>query len=168
MSKEWIILILSWAVSIILLLWKIPKKKNREAQIIFLFAQTLGWLYVFIQSYLDNLVFPVREFPKATDMLVSLHFIIYPTFLVFFTLFYPNRDQKRKIFLHYLIFISLHQLYELLLTHYTDLIDAKDWKWYWGVITKWTVYYLCFHFYQWFWSGFRNKQEASEGKTEGG
>jgi hypothetical protein len=101
-------------------------------------------------------------------MLVSLHFIIYPTFLVFFTLFYPSSTHKRRIFFHYLLFITLHQLYENLLTRYTDLIVAKDWTWYWGVVTKWVVYFLCIHFYRWFWSGFRNKQEASEGKTEGG
>jgi hypothetical protein len=168
MSKEWIILILSWVASIILLLWKIPKEKKREAQIVFLFAQTLGWLYVFIQSYFNNLVFPVREFPKATNMLVSLHFIIYPTFLVFFTLFYPNTNQKRKIFLHYLLFISIHQVYEILLTRYTDLIKSKDWEWYLGVVTKCVVYYLCIHFYRWFWNGFQHKQGSSDCKTEEG
>lgn len=161
MSKEIIVLIISWIISIVLLVGKVPKNKKRDAQIVFSFAQSVGWLYVFIQSYFNNLVFPFREFPKATDMLFSLHFIIYPTFVVFFILCYPKSSGKWKIFFYYLVWISINQIYESLLEHYTDLIDARNWKWYWGFLTKFFIYYIIYLFYKWFRKGLRNHTNSS-------
>lgn len=150
MSRELLVLILSWGASIFLLVWKIEKTKRREIQIVFLFAQTIGWLYVFIQTYFDNLVFPFREFPKASDMLLSLHFIIYPTFTVFFILYYPKTKVKWKIIFYWTLFIVGHQLYEFLLNRYTDIIEAKHWKWYWGMLVKFFIYIIIYRFYLWF------------------
>jgi hypothetical protein len=150
MSKETLILIVSWGIAIVLLIWKVPRNKIKDAQIVFLFAQSLGWLYVFVQSYFNNLVFPIREFPKATDMLVSLHFIIYPTFCVFFVLYFPETSKKWKIILHYLVFVFLNQSYEMLLERYTKLIDYKHLNALWGFLIKTLVYYCIYRFYRWY------------------
>jgi hypothetical protein len=153
MSRELLVLILSWVASILLLVWRVEKSKRREIQIVFLFTQTLGWIYVFIQVYFDHLVFPFREFPKATDMLLSLHFIIYPTFIVFFVMYYPKTKVKWKIFLYWALFIAGHQLYETILENYTNIIEAKHWKWYWGLLVKTFIYFVIYRFYLWFRKG---------------
>jgi hypothetical protein len=156
MSKDILILILSWGIAIVLLIWKVPRNKIKDAQIVFLFAQSLGWLYVFIQIYFKHIIFPIREFPEATDMLVSLHFIVYPTFCVFFVLFYPNAIERWRIVAHYIVFVLLHQSYETFIENYTHLIAFINWKTHWGISVKILVYFSVYHFYKWFTKGLKN------------
>lgn len=162
MSKELVILLLSWVTAIVLLIWKVPREKRKEAQVVFLFAQTVGWLYLFIQTYHGNIVFPFREFPQASDMLVTLHYIIYPTFSVFFVLFYPKTTRNWKIVSYYLIFVFFHQFYEMLLEHYTKLIDYRHMNFLWGFIVKIIVYFTIYRFYKWFAKGLIPEKGAAK------
>jgi len=155
MSKELFVLIISWTVAIGMLWWKIPRNKVREAHLVFLFAQAIGWLYVFIQTKLGNIIFPYREFPYASDMLISLHYIIYPTFNVFYILWYPKNKGKFIRIIYTLIFIGIHQMYEYLLARYTDLIENKNWHWSYGLLTKLIIYFIILRFYKWYKKGLK-------------
>lgn len=155
MSKELLVLIISWTVAIGMLWWKVPRNRLREAHLVFLIAQTIGWKYVYIQSKVRNILFPYREFPYATDMLFSLHFIIYPTFNVLYIMWYPKSKGKLFQFFYTLVFIGIHQMYEYILERYTDLIENNHWHWSYGLLTKLIIYFIILRFYEWYKKGLK-------------
>ncbi|WP_442852975.1 CBO0543 family protein [Bacillus sp. UNC41MFS5] len=143
-----------------MLWWKIPRNRLREAHLVFLFAQAIGWLYVFIQSRLRNIIFPYREFPYASAMLFSLHYIIYPTFNVLFIMWCPKNKGKFVRIFYSLVFIGIHQLYEFLLERYTNLIENNNWHWYFGILTKLIIYFIIFSFYKWYNKGLKTPNKT--------
>jgi hypothetical protein len=164
MNKELIVLVSLWLAAIGMLIWKTPRHMYREMHLIFLFTQAIGWIYVFIQSKLKNIEFPYREFPYATDMLFSLHYIIYPTINVFYIIWIPSNKGKIIIVLYTGIFIVLHQLFEFLLERNTDLIENIDWHWYDGILTKLIIYLFILWFYKWYRRGMRRNPSSAKGK----
>ncbi|UOK57450.1 hypothetical protein MGI18_23685 [Bacillus sp. OVS6] len=89
--REILVLISLWGLAILMLVWKVPKNKRRDAQIVLLFSQSIGWLFVYIQTLLGRMKFPFREFPDATKMSFTLYYLFYPTIGVLFILGYPKR-----------------------------------------------------------------------------
>lgn len=121
MKKEIIILIFSWIVVISLYFWKIPAYLKGRAQIAFLLGQTIAWMYVFLSVYFKRVEFPFREFPYATKLSFSLHYLIYPAFAMFFEVTYPSSNSRTKVILHYAFFVVITNLYTFFIGHYTEL-----------------------------------------------
>ncbi|MBU3569989.1 hypothetical protein IUK39_07380 [Priestia aryabhattai] len=122
MKKEIIILIFSWIVVIGLYLWEIPAPLKGKAQIAFLFGQAIAWIYVFLSVYFKRVKFPFREFPYATNLSFSLHYLIYPAFVMFFEVTYPSPNSRTRVILHYALFIFITNLYAFFIGHYTELV----------------------------------------------
>lgn len=127
MKKEVVILVISWLLVIILYIAKVPHNVKGKAHISFLFAQALSWVYIFYSVYYKRVEFPFREFPYATKLSFSLHYMIYPAFAMFFELTYPKSKSVARIILHYALFVEITELYAFLIGHYTEL--AKPLKW---------------------------------------
>jgi hypothetical protein len=150
MIKEIIILILSWIISIFLLLKFVPIESKRYAHITFLFVQAIAWLHEYLLLLLGLAEFPFREFNIATKMSFSLHYLIYPTFGVFFILYYPNEKVKLRIFIHFLVFAIAISTYSFLIEKYSSLFHYKRWNWYYGVLNNLIILFIVKKFVFWF------------------
>ncbi|MFP7484354.1 CBO0543 family protein [Priestia filamentosa] len=154
MKKEVVILAISWLLVIILYIGKVPRDVKGKAHISFLFAQTLSWIYIFYSVYFKRIEFPFREFPYATKLSFSLHYMIYPAFAMFFELTYPKSKSVARIILHYVLFAGMIELYAFLIGHYTEL--AKPLKWgYLNIMIYAVLLLITHHFVSWFEAGKR-------------
>ncbi len=150
MSKELFVIIISWIISIYCLLKFVPKERIREAHISILFSQSIAWLFELIQVHFGLVEFPFREFHHATKMSFSLHYIVLPTFGVFFILLYPLNKGKKRIMFHYLIFSSALPLYTTLVEHFTSLIEYKNWNWFIATCVNLILLWFLQKFVFWF------------------
>ncbi|YCA45064.1 hypothetical protein M1E11_07745 [Bacillus sp. JZ8] len=154
MKKEVVILVISWLVVIILYINKVPRDVKGKAHISFLFAQTLSWIYIFYSVYFKHIEFPFREFPYATKLSFSLHYMIYPAFAMCFELTYPKSKSVARIILHYVLFVGMTELYAFLIGHYTEL--AKPLKCgYLNIMIYAVLLLITHHFVSWFEAGKR-------------
>ena len=67
MLMDRIILIIVWVLTIAGLVAFVPHNKIRDAHIIFLFKQALTWFFGMVVVQAGLIIYPVREFPKATE-----------------------------------------------------------------------------------------------------
>ncbi|MCH1627199.1 CBO0543 family protein [Fredinandcohnia quinoae] len=150
MNKEIIILVSLWLIAIFCLLTFIPKANRRLAQITFLFAQTFSWIYEYFQVRHELIEFPFREFKNATMMSFSLHFVIFPTFAVFFILLYPTKKNFKWITIYYLLYGSTLPSLVFILEKYTSLIHYKNWNFIFAYIVNLIALYIVKKFVFWF------------------
>jgi hypothetical protein len=153
MRKEVVILIICWMISLCLLFFFIPIEKRRYAQITFIFAQAVAWIYVYIQVLFGLLEFPFREFTYATKMSFSMHYIVYPTVAVFFMHIYPEGKGWKRILLHYLIFSMFVPTFTFILEKYSSLFYYVKWSWYLGVLVNLIIFNIHKKFAFWFKKG---------------
>lgn len=154
MSKELLILVFSWIISVITLL-SISKGKTRLhlIQVTFLFSQSLAWLFEFILVYFELVKFPYREFKIATSMSFSLYYLIFPTIGVLFILLYPKQPTMLKVLLYYLFFSMLIPTYTSLAEKYSKLFDFINWNWGIHVLSDLIIFFILKKFIFWFKEG---------------
>lgn len=153
MNKELVILIFSWITCLFLLIKFIPKEKKRYFQIIFLFAHATAWIFQYIQVNIGLVSFPYREFEQAIKMSFSLYYVVLPTFAVFFMLFYPEKQNWMRKWIHYLIFCNGMHLYMFLVERHTELVHDINWHWWFAVTIDLCILYLVKTFAFWFRKG---------------
>ncbi|MEH7014586.1 CBO0543 family protein [Neobacillus niacini] len=153
MNKEILILVFSWVIAVLCLLKYVPKDKRRVAHITFLFGQAFSWLFEYFQVRLELLEFPFREFNYATKMSFSLHYVIFPTYAVFFILLYPIQKAPKWIIIYYLIYGMALPTYAFFLERYSSLIDYKKWNWFLAVIVNLIAMFIVKKFVFWFKKG---------------
>ncbi|MEK5392917.1 CBO0543 family protein [Margalitia sp. FSL K6-0131] len=131
MKSELLILFWSFIFCVLLMIRVVPKSKMKEAQIVFIFAQALAWIYEYVLVAMGYIEFPFREFPKASEMSFSLYYLIYPSIAVFFIFSYPPKGKKVKIIFHYLLFSFVAVGYSVVIEKFSELVKFKNgWKWY--------------------------------------
>ena len=150
MNKEILILLFSWIISILLLIKYIPKEWKRNAHINFIFVQAIAWIYEYMQLLFGVLEFPVREFDYATKMSFSLHYLIYPTFMVLFMRFYPINKRNVRIIIHYVIFAIAITTYAFLVEKYSSLFHWKNWNVFFSFIGTLSILYIVKKFVFWY------------------
>ncbi|KAA0547181.1 hypothetical protein FZW96_14520 [Bacillus sp. BGMRC 2118] len=152
MSKEFIILAVSWILSIILLVF-LSRGRSRLTLIAFLFTQALAWIFEYTLVYFDLVEFPYREFKKATNLSFSLYYIIFPIVGVLFIVFYPKNPKKVKVLFYYLLFSMVIPTFSSLAERYTDLFHFNNWNWFVHVFADLVVFYIIAKFVFWFKKG---------------
>ena len=108
----------------------IPRKDWRMGFFSFLLFQAIIWLVDMITFALDWQHAPVREFPKATHMPLTLDYFFYP---VSFAIYYVNKKSKDCLwsrFIYFFVWISVITLFDNVLERYTDLIAYDKMTWY--------------------------------------
>lgn len=155
MSVERIFLVCSFFISGMLLFVFVPKKNIPHAIIILLFAQTLSWISGILLVTFNLVSFPVREFPNATGVSFSRHFLVYPTIIVLYALYYPV-DKKKSIQGYFiLLFASMMTMYSYVTMKYTSLIEMKIWVIY-LLFTMFVIQlYTTIRFFLWFKKGMK-------------
>ncbi|MFC0476003.1 CBO0543 family protein [Robertmurraya beringensis] len=119
-----------------LLIKFVPKKKIREAHVVFLFTQVVTWLMGALVVEKGNIKYPIRTFFKKTiKSNFTFEYFIFPAWNVLFNILYPENKNTYIKALYYLLHTSLIIFFEVIALKYTKLIHYKKWKWYWSFIT---------------------------------
>lgn len=155
MNKDILILVCSWIIALFFLVFFVPKKSRKYANITFLFAQAIAWLFEYLQLVFGWIEFPFREFKYATNMSFSLHYMFFPTIGVFFNLWYPVSTKWLIKVGYYLIFSIGISTYILVLGISSDLYKLLAWNWYLGVISDVIILFLIRRFTYWFRKGLK-------------
>lgn len=151
MSKENLIEVASWIITLILLLLLVPVFKIREAILIFLFKQIITWLFGHLVVHLRLIKYPHRFFLcRATKTSFTFDFFVYPALCVLFNLYYPFNTGLPRQFLHYFLFTSGITILEVIFERKTQLIKYLNWKWYWTWVTLFITFMMSNLFYRWF------------------
>lgn len=148
---EYGILIASCGITLLSVIFLVPKNKVKDAWVIFSFKQFITWitgLYVVEKGLLE---YPVKLFfEKASNTSFAFEFIVYPILCIYFNLYYPIKGSSISKTGYYALFCSAITLFEVALEKYTMLITYTGWTWYWTWITLFVTFYLSRTFYLWF------------------
>ena len=153
MTIERFILIAMVILSIATIFY-IPKGQSRKAFLSLLAFQTTTWFVSIVLVQTGALIFPVREFTKATGVVFTTEFFFYPVIFVWFIFLFPHKNGLIYKILHWLIFISISSWSAYFLGKYTNLSEFLKGSSYSNVFnTYWLFalqYLLCFLYIKWF------------------
>lgn len=150
MTKEYIILISFWIITIISLILFIPRKKVRIAHTSYLFKLLLTWLFGLFVVEFRLIEYPIHEFKYANNTSFTFEYFVYPAICSLFNVHYPaNKSILLKV-IYYSAFPSIITIIEVILERYTQLINYIDWTWYWTWITLLITFILSRLYVRWF------------------
>jgi len=152
MNKDVLILVAAWVATIIMLILFIPKNKIREAQLIFLFKQSITWLVGLLAVELRLIEYPVRLFKYANKTSFTFEYFIYPAICTVFNINYPVGKSNIKKFMHYFSYCTVMTVLEVLCVKYTNIIVYLHWTWYVTWITLFITFFISRKYYLWFFS----------------
>ena len=144
----------AWIISLLLLIIFVPKKRIREAQVIFFFKHMITWLFGLLVVEKGLIRYPFRLFfHKATKSSFTFEYFVYPALCTLFNLYYPeNRSKLYKAF-YYFAHVSMITGFEYFALKYTRLITYNQWKWYWTFCTLGFTYFSSRKYHKWFFKG---------------
>lgn len=123
MQMDYFILIAMWIIGIIGFIVFIPRKEKRKGILVFMIFQAIIWLCDMF-SFSNNLLSaPVRFFPKATDLTVTINYLFYP---MLFSLYYVHRKANGSLkyrITYFLIWVSSVTLFDMLIERHTNLLE---------------------------------------------
>jgi hypothetical protein len=153
MSVEFVILIAMWAIGIISFLIFTPSRHHRKLIFGYLVCKTLIWLSTLFHVKFNLLIFPIREFPKATDLLLTTEYFFYPLMCGFYIIYEPKLNYFIR-FLYLSSWISILVIVDVMIEKYTNLIEYIHYDWYWTWLNFFCLFALSNKIYRWF---FREK-----------
>ncbi|KKI91321.1 hypothetical protein WQ54_15365 [Bacillus sp. SA1-12] len=164
LMEHWI-LVAMWVFGFVGFLLLIPRKDRRKGWLAFLMFQAFIWLCDMPSFQYGLLSAPVREFPKATDLAITINYFFYP---VMFSIFYVHKKGNGSIwsrFAYFFVWISIMTLFDVVLERYTDLLEYGFITWYGMLIYIGFLFYVSQVCCNWF---FKDKSlfQAEEWETK--
>jgi hypothetical protein len=132
MLMEHLILGAMWLFGFVSFILFIPRQDRRKGFLAFLMFQAIIWLCDMPAFTFGLLSAPVREFPKATDLPLTIDYWFYP---VLFAIYYVKRRVNASLWsrlTYYFIWISVSTLIDIVIERYTDLLKYGILQW-WGM-----------------------------------
>ncbi|MED3550978.1 CBO0543 family protein [Cytobacillus praedii] len=130
MKIEYFILAAMWIFGFISFILFIPRKERRKGFLALMIFQAFIWLCDMPSFKYGLLSAPVREFPKATDLSITINYFFYP---VMFSIFYVKRRVRGSAwarFKYFFVWISVLTLFDIVIERYTDLLEYGYLTWY--------------------------------------
>ena len=130
MKIEYFILAAMWIFGFIGFILFIPRKERRKGFLALMIFQAFIWLCDMPSFKYGLLSAPVREFPKATDLSITINYFFYP---VMFSIFYVKRRVRGAAlasFKYFFVWISVLTLFDIVIERYTDLLEYGYLTWY--------------------------------------
>lgn len=100
----------------------IPKKSYRLALVSFLICQVISWPQPILFVQIGYTAYPVRDFPHATGVNVSLLYLFFPMVFTWSMLLFPQKAHLWRKIVHYFIFASITVWFTYFISTYTDLM----------------------------------------------
>ncbi len=149
MTLERLVLVIIWVISILAIILFIPKHKRREAIMSFFACQSIIWVNSMLHVKYGLLSFPVREFPKATEVLFTTEYMMYPLMGAFYYIYEPKSGKLLRLF--YLAgCISCLTVIDTIISTYTNLIKYTKYSWFWTWIDFFLIFLLANVYCKWF------------------
>ncbi|MES1043382.1 hypothetical protein FOA22_02505 [Heyndrickxia oleronia] len=129
MWKEYMILAAMWLFGTIGFILFIPQKDRRKGLLAAIMFQALIWLCDMPSFTYGLLSAPVRIFPKATDLTLTINYFFYP---ILFAIYYVHSKSMNSLWLKitsFFVWISIITIYDYILERYTDLIKYGSLTW---------------------------------------
>lgn len=139
MSKDIIVIVTIWVLAIIASILFIPRHRLAEAIFVYILANSFTWINALIHLELGLISFPVREFPKATDLSATLDYFGYPLLMTLYVLYEPKTKWLYQL-LYMAIWVSGLVASDQLLVRYTNLVKYDSYSWYW----TWLDFFIIF------------------------
>jgi hypothetical protein len=149
MNVEKTILYSIWSLTIISLIF-IPKNRQREASISFLFQQSITWFFGLLVVEWHLIEYPVRELASVNKTSFTFEFFVYPVISAFFAIYYPDYRSLWIRFFYISFFSTSITIVEAIFENYTDLVKYVHWEWYYTWPSVFTTLCLLRFFYKWF------------------
>ena len=138
----------------ILAVWLlIPKKKAREAWVLFLFLHIITWPAGLLPVQMGWIDYPVQLLPNINEFnrtSFTFEFYLFPVVAIIFSLYFPESLKWKGALLYYLLFSGFFTGMEVIIEKPTDLVQYHEWKWYWTLITVMISLYLNNSYYKWY------------------
>ncbi|MCI3919630.1 hypothetical protein MO973_05210 [Paenibacillus sp. TRM 82003] len=138
MSVERIVIIALWIIGPVAALLFVPRAQARRFAIGLLISQSIIWLKVVLVAEFDLMEFPVREFPKASDMGFTIQYMFFPVLCGIYFIHRPVKPWLKRI-AWFLGAVSALAVIHELLAQYTDLIEYQRYNF----ATSWAVIAVC-------------------------
>jgi CDP-diglyceride synthetase len=126
MLMERLILLAMWLFGFVGFILFIPRQDRRKGLLAFLMFQAIIWLCDMPAFQFGLLSAPIREFPKATDLPITIDYFLYP---ILFSIFYVNRKVNKKSlssrWIYFFIWTTAITWFDILIERYTDLIEYE-------------------------------------------
>jgi hypothetical protein len=130
MRLEYLILIAMWLLGFAGWFLFIPRKDWRKGSLAFLMFQAIIWLFDMPSFQLGLLRAPVREFPKASNLPLTIDYFFYPVLFAFYYVRRKRQVSLRRRFTYFFVWISSVTLFDILIERYTDLLAYGSLTWY--------------------------------------
>jgi hypothetical protein len=130
MLMERLILVAMWLFGFVVFILFIPRKDRRKGFLAFLMFQAIIWLCDMPSFQYGLISAPVREFPKATDLPLTIDYFFYP---VLFSIFYVHKRVQGSLWsriTYFFVWISVITLFDIVIERYTELLEYEFLKWY--------------------------------------
>jgi hypothetical protein len=130
MLMERLILIAMWLFGFVGFILFIPRQDRRKGFLAFLMFQAIIWLCDMPSFQYGLLSAPVREFPKATDLPITIDYFFYP---VLFSIFYVNKkvnSSLRSRRIYFFIWTTVITVFDIMIEQNKDLLTYEILPWY--------------------------------------
>ncbi|MFE5321755.1 CBO0543 family protein [Paenibacillus sp. NPDC056579] len=127
MTLERLVLIAIWVLIITAIVLFIPRKKRREAVLAFLACQAVTWVNSTLHVQFGLLQFPVREFPKASELLFTSEYMMYPVMCAFYYIYEPKSGKLPRL-LYLAACITCLCVVDTVIEKYTELIKYTNYS----------------------------------------
>ncbi|WP_246020474.1 CBO0543 family protein [Lysinibacillus telephonicus] len=127
---ERLILVAMWLFGFVGFILFIPRKDLRKGFMAFSIFQSITWLCNMFSFNYGLLSAPVREFPKATDLAITISYLFYP---VLFSIYYVHKRVEWSFwsrFGYFFVWVFIVTLFDNVIERYTDLLEYGFLTWY--------------------------------------
>lgn len=128
MDMERNLLLLVWFVCITAIYFLVPRAKAHEFVLCFLVCQAVGWVVEVLLVQFDLVAYPLREFPKASELNITFKVVWTPVAGGLYYIYRP-RANKWAICIYFAVWISLLTLIDGMLAAKTELVDYVHFHW---------------------------------------
>lgn len=150
MLMERLILVAMWLLGLVGFILFIPRKDLRKGFMAFSMFQSFNWLCDMFSFNYGLISAPVREFPKATDLPITINYLFYP---VLFSIYYVHKRVEWSLLyrlIYFFVWISIGTLFDNVIEKYTDLLEYESLTWYGMWVYIGFLYYVCQVCCNWF------------------
>ncbi|MDN3019163.1 hypothetical protein PH210_23605 [Paenibacillus sp. BSR1-1] len=164
MTVDILVLILLWVIGLLASMLFVPKNRLRRFLIAFMICQTFTWLSAVLLVYFDRISYPIREFPKATHLLLALNYFFFPLICGFYSIYEPKRNYKVRL-LYLSVWVTGVVVIIKLLEKYTHLLKFQHYTWYWSWLNFFWMFAVSNLLYRWFFKDkamFQNDKGATQ------
>ncbi len=128
MELEWNLLLVIWLFGLLVVSACIPSGKRHSFYIAFMTAQGLDWFAQLMFLQFNVLSFPVREFPKASDMSITLMILLMPLYTAIYVIYEPRKSRFIRA-LYLVSWTSVATFTDITISHTSDLQNHKSYYW---------------------------------------